>query len=288
MRDLNEDLSKQPFNEEMKEMAQSFANLLKPMIETVNRFGLRAYHLRRHKASVKIDFMTSFLNGAIRPRLRSATRGASSGTQASFSHSLIMTGFLGTAPTLSTPSRLSCDFAEALTAKAPQKESRIILFSWVSLKPANAGAEVFSTSSGQDKPTSVLLEADRSIKPSVSCWGAARIFPANWISKGIPVGLSRSRQNRGRKAAEKGLEIRPLPNQPGRQGQESLKSVNSRLKLEVAFARRSLLKVKERITRGKWTASVRYELVGGIGLHELESITKGIPFAHNSANTHRT
>jgi hypothetical protein len=129
MRDLNEDLSKQPFNEEMKEMAQSFANLLKPMIETVNRFGLRAYHLRRHKASVKIDFMTSFLNGAIRPRLRSATRGASSGTQASFSHSLIMTGFLGTAPTLSTPSRLSCDFAEALTAKAPQKESRIILFS---------------------------------------------------------------------------------------------------------------------------------------------------------------
>jgi hypothetical protein len=52
MRDLNEDLSKQPFNEEMKEMAQSFANLLKPMIETVDRFGLRAYHLRKHKASV--------------------------------------------------------------------------------------------------------------------------------------------------------------------------------------------------------------------------------------------
>jgi hypothetical protein len=57
MRDLNDDLSKQPFNEEMKEMAQSFANLLKPIIETVDRFGLRAYHLRRHKASVN-RFMT--------------------------------------------------------------------------------------------------------------------------------------------------------------------------------------------------------------------------------------
>jgi hypothetical protein len=52
MRDLNDDLSKQPFNEEMKILAQNFANLLKPMIETVDRFGLKAYHLRRHIDSV--------------------------------------------------------------------------------------------------------------------------------------------------------------------------------------------------------------------------------------------
>src|SRR5215469_1380952 len=52
MRDLNDDLSKQPFNEEMKVLAQNFANLLKPMIETVDRFGLKAYYLRRHKDSV--------------------------------------------------------------------------------------------------------------------------------------------------------------------------------------------------------------------------------------------
>src|SRR5262249_41874568 len=52
MRDLNEDLSKQPFNEEMKVLAQNFANLVKPIIETVDRFGLKAYHLRRHKDTV--------------------------------------------------------------------------------------------------------------------------------------------------------------------------------------------------------------------------------------------
>ena len=52
MRDLNEDLSKQPFNEEMKELTQSFANVLKPMIDTVDRFGLKAYYLRRHKEFV--------------------------------------------------------------------------------------------------------------------------------------------------------------------------------------------------------------------------------------------
>ena len=37
----------------MTELAQNFANILKPMIETVDRFGLKAYHLRRHKDSVE-------------------------------------------------------------------------------------------------------------------------------------------------------------------------------------------------------------------------------------------
>jgi len=36
----------------MRELAQNVANILKPMIETVDRFGLKAYHLRRHKDSV--------------------------------------------------------------------------------------------------------------------------------------------------------------------------------------------------------------------------------------------
>jgi hypothetical protein len=52
MRDLNDDLSKQPFNEEMRELALGFANTLKPMIDAVDRFGLKTYHLRKHKESV--------------------------------------------------------------------------------------------------------------------------------------------------------------------------------------------------------------------------------------------
>jgi hypothetical protein len=53
MRDVNDDLSKQPFNTEMKEIARWFASLLKPVIETVDRFGLKARYLRRHKRSVE-------------------------------------------------------------------------------------------------------------------------------------------------------------------------------------------------------------------------------------------
>jgi len=52
MRDVNEDLCKQPFNDEMRGLAQEFAKLVKPMIDSVDRFGLKAHHLRKHKQSV--------------------------------------------------------------------------------------------------------------------------------------------------------------------------------------------------------------------------------------------
>ncbi len=39
IRDLNEDLYKEPFNEEFKELVGDVAALLKPMIETVDEFG---------------------------------------------------------------------------------------------------------------------------------------------------------------------------------------------------------------------------------------------------------
>lgn len=52
IRDLNDDLIKNPFNKELKELASTFAALLKPMIETVDRFGLKARFLYKHQTSV--------------------------------------------------------------------------------------------------------------------------------------------------------------------------------------------------------------------------------------------
>lgn len=71
MRDVNDDLRKQPFNEEMKGIAERFALLVRPMIETVDRFGLKARYLRKHKRSVdqfydslsKGDFQTEVALG---------------------------------------------------------------------------------------------------------------------------------------------------------------------------------------------------------------------------------
>jgi predicted RecB family nuclease len=53
MRDLNNDLLKYPFNEELKELGQHFAMLLKPIIETIDKFGLKCHFLRKHKIFVE-------------------------------------------------------------------------------------------------------------------------------------------------------------------------------------------------------------------------------------------
>jgi hypothetical protein len=63
---LNDDLLKQPFNEELKEMVRDFGQLLKLIVDTIDRFGLKAHFMRKHKVSVeqfyrklsKVDFKT--------------------------------------------------------------------------------------------------------------------------------------------------------------------------------------------------------------------------------------
>lgn len=52
IRDMNDDLCKQPYNEEIRTMAQAFSDLVKPIIESVDRFGLKTLHLRKHRRSV--------------------------------------------------------------------------------------------------------------------------------------------------------------------------------------------------------------------------------------------
>ncbi|HSB14890.1 MAG TPA: IS66 family transposase [Bryobacteraceae bacterium] len=56
MRDINEDLRKHPFNQEMRQIAEAFACLLRPMVATVDRFGLKARHLRKHRPAVEKFF----------------------------------------------------------------------------------------------------------------------------------------------------------------------------------------------------------------------------------------
>ncbi|HVO60503.1 MAG TPA: IS66 family transposase [Terriglobales bacterium] len=53
MRDMNDDLRKQPFNGEMRMMAEAFAELLRTIVATVDRFGLKRRYLRKHKAAAE-------------------------------------------------------------------------------------------------------------------------------------------------------------------------------------------------------------------------------------------
>lgn len=62
MRDLNDEILKNPFDEEMKSITVGFAGLLKPMVETIDRRGLKKHFLR--KPMVDVDRFYGFLDAS--------------------------------------------------------------------------------------------------------------------------------------------------------------------------------------------------------------------------------
>src|SRR4029077_20110624 len=52
IRDLNDDLLKNPFDEEIKWLAKACAELLRPMVETIDRHGLHSRFLKQHLEAV--------------------------------------------------------------------------------------------------------------------------------------------------------------------------------------------------------------------------------------------
>lgn len=49
MRDINEDLHKNPFDDELREIARRFGALLREIVETIDMHGLKARHLGKHR-----------------------------------------------------------------------------------------------------------------------------------------------------------------------------------------------------------------------------------------------
>jgi hypothetical protein len=56
MRDLNHDLFHSPYDEELKAVASQFGRLLKSIIQTVDKHGLRSAYLARHKSAMNSFF----------------------------------------------------------------------------------------------------------------------------------------------------------------------------------------------------------------------------------------
>jgi len=53
IRDLNDDVLKHPYDAELKDLALALTALLKPIVETIDRYGLKCRFLKKHLASVK-------------------------------------------------------------------------------------------------------------------------------------------------------------------------------------------------------------------------------------------
>jgi len=52
MRDLNDDIHREPFNVEIKEIVHEFGDLLERIIDTIDGSGLKTHFLRKHKIAV--------------------------------------------------------------------------------------------------------------------------------------------------------------------------------------------------------------------------------------------
>lgn len=52
VRDIDDDLLRNPLDEELKCLAKAFGRLLRPIVSTIDRFGLRCRHLKKHKRDV--------------------------------------------------------------------------------------------------------------------------------------------------------------------------------------------------------------------------------------------
>jgi len=61
IRDLNDDLLKHPYDDELKQLVGAFAGLVKPMVETVDRRGLRKRFLGKHR--IVVDRFYNRLSG---------------------------------------------------------------------------------------------------------------------------------------------------------------------------------------------------------------------------------
>jgi hypothetical protein len=57
VRDIDDDVLRNPLDEELKRLAEAFGSLLRSIVGTIDRFGLRCRHLKKHKKEV-IRFMT--------------------------------------------------------------------------------------------------------------------------------------------------------------------------------------------------------------------------------------
>jgi hypothetical protein len=51
MRDMNEDLLKYPYDDQLKSIAIRFSSLLKEIVDTIDRYGLKRWHLNKHNVS---------------------------------------------------------------------------------------------------------------------------------------------------------------------------------------------------------------------------------------------
>src|SRR5262249_14668639 len=61
LRDVNDDLKNHPFDDDLKSIAQRFGVVLRSIVETLDRYGMRKWHLHKHKKHAEgfLDYVST-------------------------------------------------------------------------------------------------------------------------------------------------------------------------------------------------------------------------------------
>ena len=103
--DLNDDLWKNPFNIEFEDFVASVRDLLVPILADVQKFGLKAYHLRKHLARVERFYTLTIQAASTDHELVTSTESGLKDIISPCLLFLIPTAFRGT----TTPPSVPCD-----------------------------------------------------------------------------------------------------------------------------------------------------------------------------------
>jgi hypothetical protein len=82
------------FHEEYKQLGQAFTAVMAPIIETIDRYGLKKHHLAKHKAGVQA-FLEMVLHQNYRSAVARSYQERFASIRTSCSVSLTMTAYLG-------------------------------------------------------------------------------------------------------------------------------------------------------------------------------------------------
>ena len=95
IRDINDDLKGNPYDEEFKALAAEFAKLLRSIVDTIDKYGLKKRHLHKHKAEVD-RFFRDLASRVYRSELADGYQKRFPRTRANCSRSSTTTGSHGT------------------------------------------------------------------------------------------------------------------------------------------------------------------------------------------------
>ena len=129
IRDLNDDVLKHPFDEEMKQLARTFTRLAQAHGRNIDRYGLKSHFLKKHLPVCEADSIGESPTSNLQSETAVKFKERLEKNRDKLFTFLNMTASRGTTTTQSTPSNPSPSFGRSLEESPRKRASETTWFS---------------------------------------------------------------------------------------------------------------------------------------------------------------